>query len=68
MKSRLTRFLAFGRFVTIEIPKIAYETESGLLIEWQEQNAWLPKELVRIQRRNGTVIIKMPKRLFMRTF
>jgi hypothetical protein len=38
------------------------------LIEWNQRNAWLPKDRIKIISRNGTVKIQVPKWLFERKF
>lgn len=70
MKDRLDldRLLNFGRKVEIEVPEIAHETDSGILIEWNHQNAWLPKRRVKIVSKNGTIKVQVPRWLFERKF
>lgn len=57
-----------GRRVVLEVPEIIYETDSGILIEWNRQNAWLPKKTVKIERKESSVIVKIPRWLFERKF
>jgi hypothetical protein len=68
MKIRLEKILNLGRKVEIEVPEINYETSSGVLIEWNQRNAWLPKDRIKIISQNGTVKIQVPKWLFERKF
>ena len=64
-RDRLTNL---GRRVVLEVPEIIYETESGILIEWNRQNAWLAKKTVKIERKESSVIVKIPRWLFERKF
>lgn len=64
MNERLSQVLNLGRKVVLEVPEISLETDSGVLVEWNRQNAWLPKDKVEIERKEGSVIIKIPKWLF----
>ncbi|MCB0264752.1 MAG: hypothetical protein R3C41_22055 [Calditrichia bacterium] len=68
MKERLEKLLFAGRKVEIEVPEINYETPTGVLIEWNRQSAWLPKDRIQITSDNGTIKIKVPKWLFERKF
>ncbi len=68
MDLRFQQLLSFGRTVTIEIPQIAYETETGILVEYNYQTAWLPKSRVKITRRPNSVIIQLPRWLYRHKF
>ena len=62
------RLFSFGRTVTLEIPEIVHETDTSILIEWNRQNAWVLKEKVKIEKREGGLTVQMPKWLFNRKF
>lgn len=64
----IDRLKYFGRKVTLEVPEIILETSSGILIEWNRQNAWLPKKTITIIRNENSVIVRMPRWLFDRKF
>lgn len=68
MIAQLDRIIAFGRTITVELPEIAHETDSGILIEWNGQNGWLPKSKVRIAHSDDSVMITVPRWLFERKF
>lgn len=62
------RLFSFGRQVTLNVDKIAHETATSVLIEWNRQNAWVLKEKVKIEENEGKLVVKMPKWLFNRKF
>ena len=64
MVAQLRRLWDLRRMVEVEVPEIAYETDSGILIEWRQQNAWLPKSRIRIRKTDDSVIVKIPKSLY----
>lgn len=64
----IDRIKYFGRKVTLEVPEIILETSSGILIEWNRQNAWLPKKTIKIIRNGESVTVKLPRWLFDRKF
>ena len=64
----LDRLLSFGRKVTVEVQQISCETDSSILIEWNRQNAWFQKKKVKIEVKENSIVVKMPKWLFDRKF
>ena len=64
MSFAMDRWKVFNRNISIELPEIAHETESGILIEWNHQNAWLPKDKVTIQKNPHSVTVRLPKWLY----
>lgn len=64
----LDRLLSFGKKIELEVPEIACETSTSILIEWNRQNAWFQKKKVRIEQRENSVVVTMPKWLFERKF
>jgi len=70
MKDRLDleKILNFGRKIEFEVNEIHHETPTGILIEWNRQNAWFPKDKVKILSENGTIKLRVPKWLFERKF
>ncbi len=61
-------FMLFNRAVTIEVPKITHETRTGILIEHNSMNAWLPKAKVTIEQLDDCVRVKLPRRLYKKKF
>ena len=57
-----------GRKIEIEVNEIHHETSTGILIEWNQQNAWLPKERIQVVSENGNIRIVVPKWLFEKKF
>ncbi len=68
MLENIDRYLNLGRSVEIEVAELACETQTGVLVEWNRQNAWLPKEKVKIIRKENSVVVKIPKWLYVRKF
>ncbi len=58
----------FRKRVVIEVPEIIYETETGILIEWNRQNAWLAKGTVKIKKKENSIEVKIPRWLFEKKF
>ncbi|HQU72636.1 MAG TPA: hypothetical protein PKV71_06805 [Calditrichia bacterium] len=68
MSGKLNRILMAGQKVTVEVPEIVCETATGILIEYNSQNAWFPKSKVVIQQKGDSVEVKIPRWLFERKF
>lgn len=68
MSKRISRFLSIGQKVTVEVPEIICETPTGILIEYNSQNAWFPKSKVSICHKLNSVEVKIPRWLFERKF
>ena len=65
----LKQFLHPHKCTTIEVSRIIYETESTILIEYDEQGIWLPKSRVTIRRMDGEpATITIPVWLFEKKF
>lgn len=60
--------MLFSRAITIEVPKITHETRTGILIEHNSINAWLPKAKVTIEQGDDCVRVKLPRRLYNKKF
>lgn len=68
MLPRMRRILSLGRKVEIVLSEIAHETETGILIEWKNQNAWLPKRKVKVKKTEEGIIIQVPHWLYKQKF
>lgn len=66
--NRLTRIINLGQKITVTLSEIACETKSGILVEYNNKNAWLPKDKVVIDRRSDSVVVKIPKWLYQEKF
>lgn len=65
---KLDKITNFGRKVIVEIPEIPLETDTGILIEWNDQNGWFSKKSVKIIRKENSVIVEIPRWLFERKY
>lgn len=68
MLENMDRYLNMGRCVVIEVPRLECETKTGVLLEWNHQNAWLPKQKIKIIKKANSVEVKIPKWLYKRKF
>lgn len=68
MDLRLRTMFNLGRKVTLEDPNIVYETETGILVEWHETNAWLPKSKVKVVKEQDHTILVIPRSLYQKKF
>ncbi|GEM_PF-3426879 len=68
MSLSLRKVLNLGRKVTLEDPTIVYETETGILVEWRQTNAWLPKSKVRVYKKEKKTILVVPRSLYQKKF
>lgn len=64
MITEIFRKLDFRRNVRLEHVELVYESESALLVEVEDESAWLSKSNVTIKESNGTVVLELPRWLF----